>query len=225
MLAYPLPLSSAASSVAIAPLPSRFLNPISNKIIPSLIPSPPKFIISDFRPSPFCSNSDFTPLDSKDDDDGYYVLDKEPESTETLSGDGVCIEIKRIGRNFRKIRSKVGIDASLDTVWNIMTDYEKLADIIPGLVVSKLVEKKGNSARLYQIAQQNLPLGLKFNAKVVLDCYEKDLEISPFGKKRDIEFKMVEGDFQCFEGKWSIEQHIFKKKYDGFAFAVKWGTM
>ncbi|GLT44814.1 hypothetical protein SLA2020_186910 [Shorea laevis] len=132
--------------------------------------------------------------------------DEEPESVETLSGDGVCVEIKKIGRNFRKIRSKIGIDAGLDTVWNIMTDYEKLVDIVPGLVVSKLVEKKGNSARLYQIGQQNLPLGLKFNAKVVLDCYEKDLEISPFGKKRDIEFKMVEGDFQCFEGKWSIEQ-------------------
>jgi len=49
-------------------------------------------------------------------------------------------------------------------------------------------------------------MGLKFNAKAVLDCYEKDLEISPFGKRREIEFKMVEGDFQCFEGKWCLEE-------------------
>lgn len=51
-----------------------------------------------------------------------------------------------------------------------------------------------------------MAFGIKFNAKGVLDCYEKDLEIFPSGKKRDIEFKMIEGDFQLFEGKWSIEQ-------------------
>lgn len=51
-----------------------------------------------------------------------------------------------------------------------------------------------------------MPFGLKFNAKGILDCYEKDLENLPFGKKRDIEFKMIEGDFQFFEGRWSLEQ-------------------
>ena len=45
-----------------------------------------------------------------------------------------------------------------------------------------------------------MPLGLKFNAKGVLDCYEKELEILPCGKKREIQFKMVEGDFTHFEG-------------------------
>lgn len=59
---------------------------------------------------------------------------------------------------------------------------------------------------IQQVGQQNLPFGLKFNAKGFLDCYEKDLEIFPTGKKRDIDFKMIEGDFQLFEGKWSIEQ-------------------
>lgn len=57
-----------------------------------------------------------------------------------------------------------------------------------------------------QIGQQNLAFGLKFNAKGVVDCYEKDLECLSSGRKRDIEFKMIEGDFQVFEGKWSIEQ-------------------
>lgn len=51
-----------------------------------------------------------------------------------------------------------------------------------------------------------MPFGLKLNAKAILDCYEKDLETFALGKKRDIEFKMTEGDFQFFEGKWSIEQ-------------------
>jgi ribosome-associated toxin RatA of RatAB toxin-antitoxin module len=51
-----------------------------------------------------------------------------------------------------------------------------------------------------------LAFGLKFNAKAILDCYERDLQTLASGEKRDIEFKMTEGDFQFFEGKWSIEQ-------------------
>ncbi|KAJ0111168.1 hypothetical protein Patl1_00753 [Pistacia atlantica] len=156
------------------------------------------------KPKPSnCSNNDYSLLDTDDDDDDYVLVD---EGSESLSGDGVHIEIKKLGRNSRRIRSKIEIAASLDTVWNILTDYEKLVDLIPGLAVSELVEKKDNFARLYQIGQQNLPFGLKFNAKGVLDCYEKHLENLPSGKKRDIEFKMIEGDFQFFEGKWSLEQ-------------------
>ncbi|XP_010542826.1 PREDICTED: uncharacterized protein LOC104815911 isoform X2 [Tarenaya hassleriana] len=125
---------------------------------------------------------------------------------ELLGEDGVFIEIKKLGKNSRRVRSKVGIEASLDSVWNVLTSYDKLSDFIPALVASELIEKEGNRARIFQIGQQNLALGLKFNAKAVLDCYEKELEILPNGKRRDIEFKMIEGDFQMFEGKWSIEQ-------------------
>ncbi|KAL4323537.1 hypothetical protein GQ457_11G001920 [Hibiscus cannabinus] len=128
------------------------------------------------------------------------------EKTDSVCEDGVLIEIKKLGGNSRRIRSKIGIEASLDTVWNILTDYEKLADLIPGLAVSKVVEKKDKFARLFQIGQQKLPLGLKFNAKGVIECYEEDEEILPNGRKREIKFKMVEGDFTNFEGTWSIEE-------------------
>ncbi|XP_044493264.1 uncharacterized protein LOC123216767 isoform X2 [Mangifera indica] len=138
--------------------------------------------------------------------EGASITVAPDEGSESLSGDGVYIEIKKLGRNSRRIRSKIEIAASLDTVWNILTDYEKLVDFIPGLAVSELVEKRDNFARIFQIGQQNLPFGLKFNAKGVLDCYEKHLQNLPSGKKRDIEFKMIEGDFQFFEGKWSLEQ-------------------
>ncbi|XP_010456137.1 PREDICTED: uncharacterized protein LOC104737618 isoform X2 [Camelina sativa] len=127
--------------------------------------------------------------------------------TEELVGeDGVLIEVKKLEKSSRRIRSKIGMEASLDSVWKVLTDYEKLSDFIPGLVVSELVEKEGNRVRLFQMGQQNLALGLKFNAKAVLDCFEKELEILPHGRRREIDFKMVEGDFQLFEGKWSIEQ-------------------
>ncbi|XP_020538607.1 uncharacterized protein LOC105642727 isoform X2 [Jatropha curcas] len=164
-----------------------------------------KHLLSQARPIPHCSNTnsslrdddDYYDDDDDDDEDGYSFVGEE---------DGIFIEIKKLGRNSRRIRSKISINANLDTIWNILTDYEKLADFIPGLAVSKLIDKKDNFARLYQIGQQKLPFGLKFNAKAILDCFEKDIENLAYGKKRDIDFKMTEGDFQFFEGKWSIEQ-------------------
>ncbi|KAH9613738.1 hypothetical protein KSS87_013362 [Heliosperma pusillum] len=121
--------------------------------------------------------------------------------------DGVVINIGKIGKRCRRIDSSVAINAGLQTVWSILTDYERLADFIPGLLLSRLIIKGDNYARLFQIGQQNLPLGIKFNAKAVLDCYEKDLEILSSSQRRNIDFKMVEGDFEIFEGKWSIEEY------------------
>ncbi|KAK5818829.1 ATP synthase subunit beta [Gossypium arboreum] len=216
------PSLTAVSTVVFPPFPAttRFLlhPPPSYKATASLflsIPCP-RFLFSKFRPCPFCSNSDSTTNEEDDvyfdvDDDGIVSSDGE---TQPLSEDGVFIEIKKLGGNSRRIRSKIGIEANLDAVWNILTNYEKLADVIPGLAVSEVVEKKHKFARLYQIGQQSLPLGLKFNAKGVIDCYEKDLEILPSGKKREIQFKMVEGDFTMFEGTWLIEQ-FNKRKYEG----------
>ena len=57
-----------------------------------------------------------------------------------------------------------------------------------------------------QVGQQNLALGLKINPKATLDCYERELQVFDSGRKRDMDFKMIEGEFQVFEGKWSIEQ-------------------
>ncbi|XP_057767322.1 uncharacterized protein LOC130987708 [Salvia miltiorrhiza] len=140
-----------------------------------------------------------------DDDNGKYTNEDTDESS---PDDSFEIEIVKTGNNSRRIRSKVRVQASLQAVWDILTDYESLADFIPGLAVSKLLEKRDNFARLFQIGQQNLAFGLKFDAKGTIDCVEKDLEILPFGQRRDIEFKMVEGDFQLFEGKWSVEQEV-----------------
>ncbi|XP_016539350.1 uncharacterized protein LOC107840123 isoform X1 [Capsicum annuum] len=121
--------------------------------------------------------------------------------------DGVGIEIEKMGKNRRSIRSKIAVKASLQNVWEVLTDYERLADFIPGLAVCQLLQKEPNFARLLQIGEQDLAFGLKFNAKGVIDCYEKDLEDLLTGQRRDIEFKMVEGDFKNFEGRWSIEQY------------------
>eukprot|EP00257_Ricinus_communis_P025038 XP_025012452.1 uncharacterized protein LOC112533699 [Ricinus communis] len=132
----------------------------------------------------------------------------EGDASDYGSEGGVFIEVKKLGSNSRSVRSRIAINASLETVWNLITDYEQLADIVPSLLSSKIIDKKDNFTRIYQMAQQNLLLGMKFKSKIILDCFEKDIESFASGKKRDVEFKMIEGDFQSFEGKWSVEQVI-----------------
>ncbi|KAI3440982.1 Polyketide_cyc domain-containing protein [Psidium guajava] len=189
--------SSAIPCLSLSPTSSsRFALPISSNNSQNFLFTATKSIDPRFDRLPFCARIDYSPDEGLD----------EGESVSGESGDEVFIEIKKTGNNSRRIVSRIGIDATLDTIWSILTDYERLSDFCPGLAVSELMEKRENFARLYQIGQQNLAFGLKFNAKGVVDCYEKDLECLPSGQKRDIEFKMIEGDFQIFEGKWSIEQ-------------------
>ncbi|OVA16592.1 hypothetical protein BVC80_1543g22 [Macleaya cordata] len=203
------------------------INPPSLSLFPVKAISPPnlfffhtetliypssKLIFTSKSTSKDSSGFHLPPIDNNDDDDDTYgdsgtsISSFDRTEIQSVSDEDVDIEIEKIGKNSRRIRSRVAIDASLETIWNLLTDYERLADFIPGLAVSQLLEKRENFARIFQIGQQNLAFGMKFDAKGVVDCYEKDLESLPFGRRRDIEFKMVEGDFQTFEGKWSIEE-------------------
>lgn len=72
-------------------------------------------------------------------------------SEESLVEDGVCIEVMKLEKNSRRIQSRISIEAPLSAVWNILTDYERLADFVPGLAVSQLLQKGDNYARLLQV--------------------------------------------------------------------------
>lgn len=135
-------------------------------------------------------------------DDNNEESEEENDNVEDI----LDLKIEKSGKNSRRITAKIEVEAPLEAVWNVLTDYERLADFIPGLAVSQLLERRENGARLLQIGEQNLAFGLKFKAKGIVDVYENELEILPIGIQRGIDFKMVEGDFQVFEGKWGIEQ-------------------
>jgi Polyketide cyclase / dehydrase and lipid transport len=67
--------------------------------------------------------------------------------------DGFEIEVEKVeGRkNTRRIKAQVRIDAQLETVWAVLTNYEGLADFIPGLAVSQLLHYEDKCARIYQV--------------------------------------------------------------------------
>lgn len=116
----------------------------------------------------------------------------------------LCIE--SVGKNKRRIVVAIPVDAPLEALWNVLTDYERLAEFLPGLAVCEVQDRWQNGARLFQIGEQNLAFGLKFKARGVVNVHERPLEVLPCGFRREIDFEMIEGDFQVFKGTWRMEQ-------------------
>uniref|UniRef100_A0A0D9VAU8 Coenzyme Q-binding protein COQ10 START domain-containing protein n=1 Tax=Leersia perrieri TaxID=77586 RepID=A0A0D9VAU8_9ORYZ len=154
-------------------------------------------------PSPISSSPDDVAAAHDDDEQ-----EDESHKEERDERYGFEIEVRKLPkRNRRLVRARVSVDAPLDAVWATLTDYEGLAGFIPGLSECRLLDQRPTFARLYQVGEQDLALGFKFNAKGTIDCYEGELQVLPAGaRRRDIAFNMIDGDFKVFQGKWSVQE-------------------
>lgn len=106
----------------------------------------------------------------------------------------VCTD-KSEGRQ-RQISARVQIPHPVEQVWQVLTDYDHLADFIPSLAKSQKIEHPQGGIRLEQVGTQSL-LKFKFCAKVVLDMVERF--------PHQLDFQMVEGDFKQFFGSWILQ--------------------
>ena len=110
--------------------------------------------------------------------------------------ESVSISTEKIEGRKRKISASIAIPVSLEPLWQLLTDYDRLADYIPNLTVSRQVEHPKGGIRLEQVRAQCF-LNIKFCARVLLDMQER------FPK--EIGFSMVEGDFKQFLGRWQLQ--------------------
>ncbi|MBO3457903.1 SRPBCC family protein [Aetokthonos hydrillicola Thurmond2011] len=110
----------------------------------------------------------------------------------------VQVHIQKISQRQRQITAQVQIPQPAAKVWEVLTDYEALADFIPNLAKSCRLEHPTGGIRLEQIGCQRL-LRFNFSARVILDLEEF------FPEK--INFQMVEGDFKDFSGSWCLEPY------------------
>ncbi|KAH0469551.1 hypothetical protein IEQ34_001109 [Dendrobium chrysotoxum] len=111
---------------------------------------------------------EFTPLQSLHPEDKAAVEEQKLQRDlflEAMAGDERFeIEVLKVeGKmNRRRIRSRVRVDADLSTLWRVLTDYDGLANFIPSLAVSQLLEKREKFARLYQVEILPYRNSLKF---------------------------------------------------------------
>jgi ribosome-associated toxin RatA of RatAB toxin-antitoxin module len=120
--------------------------------------------------------------------------DFEPGQGMICDGVEICTESAE-GRQ-RQISARIQIPHPVENVWQVLTDYDHLADFIPNLAKSKKIPHPQGGIRLEQVGTESL-LKLKFCAKVVLDMVEQF--------PHQLDFQMVEGDFKKFFGSWLLQ--------------------
>ena len=97
----------------------------------------------------------------------------------------------------RRLAAQLTTSASFDSLWSVLTDYDRLNLYIPNLLSSKKIYQKNNNVHLKQVGAQDF-LGMKFSAEVTIDLFEeKELGL--------LKFSLIKGDFRKFEGSWKIK--------------------
>lgn len=131
-------------------------------------------------------SSDLTDLDQPGIDQ-----DISPEEWATVS-----LETQKLDNRHRQIQAQIFLPFAPEQVWQVLIDYEALADFIPNLVKSQRMPHPEAGIRIEQVGVKNA-LFLKFSARVVLDMVEDFPHC--------IRFTMVEGDFKAFDGTWEMQ--------------------
>jgi ribosome-associated toxin RatA of RatAB toxin-antitoxin module len=106
--------------------------------------------------------------------------------------------MEKLSGGTRRLAAQLTTSASLDSLWNVLTDYDRLNLYIPNLLSSKKkIYQKNNNVHLKQVGAQDF-LGMKFSAEVTIDLFE-DRELGL------LRFNLIKGDFRKFEGSWKIQ--------------------
>ena len=105
--------------------------------------------------------------------------------------------MEKFSNGTRRLAAQLTTSASLDSLWNVLTDYDRLNLFIPNLLSSKKIYQNNNNVHLKQVGAQDF-LGMKFSAEVTIDLFEeKELGL--------LKFSLIKGDFRKFEGSWKIQ--------------------
>jgi len=108
--------------------------------------------------------------------------------------------MERMPRGARRLAAQLRTPVRIDSLWSVLTDYNRLSEFIPNLSVSRLVGRSGNRVKLEQVGCQKL-IGVNFSAKVQLELVEDENEGS-------LSFSLIKGDFRRFEGAWRMKSLV-----------------
>ena len=124
--------------------------------------------------------------------------DRSPErpGSSSCGLDTIQQEMERLPQGVRRLAVQLRLDLDPTWLWTVLTDYEHLQDFIPNLASSRLLWRHQRQVALEQIGSQQF-CGLRFSARV-------QLEITEQPEQGRLLFRMLEGDFRCFEGSWWV---------------------
>ncbi|KAF9608405.1 hypothetical protein IFM89_009771 [Coptis chinensis] len=126
-----------------------------------------------------------------------YIRNESKEEEERK----VLCEVDVISWRERRIKATTLVYSDIESVWNALTDYERLAEFIPNLTSSGQIPCP-HPGRIW-LEQRGLQRALYWHieAHVVLDLQEFPDSVNG----HELHFSMVDGDFKKFEGKWLLK--------------------
>jgi ribosome-associated toxin RatA of RatAB toxin-antitoxin module len=114
----------------------------------------------------------------------------------TCALDTIQQEMERLPHGTRRLAVQLRLALSPEWIWSVLTDYDQLHRFIPNLASSRQLWRRGNRVALEQVGSQQF-CGLRFSARV-------QLELSEEPEQGRLAFRMLEGDFRCFQGVWQV---------------------
>ena len=121
----------------------------------------------------------------------------ENRSTPLICGlDTIQQDMERLPQGIRRLAVQLRLNLDPLHLWDVLTDYENLSRFIPNLASSRLLWRRGNRVGLEQVGSQQF-CGLRFSARVQLELTEER-------EQGRLSFRMLDGDFRCFEGVWCM---------------------
>ncbi len=111
------------------------------------------------------------------------------------AADDVAVEATRRGEALEVV-CRVMLDAPLDLVWQTLTDYDRLAEFIPGMRRSRLIERRGAVAVVEQSGEAGF-LFLSFPIEVTIASTERP----PYA----LEVSLLKGNLKRLDGAYRIE--------------------
>ena len=114
----------------------------------------------------------------------------------TCSLDTIQQDMERLPNGKRRLAVQLRLPTPPEWLWQVLTDYDNLHRFIPNLEHSRVIWRRDDQVGVEQVGSQMF-CGLRFSARVTLQLTEAIQE----GK---LPFRMIQGDFRCFEGEWRV---------------------
>lgn len=115
-----------------------------------------------------------------------------PDASCTL--DTIQQDMERLPMGVRRLAVQLRLSADPQWLWAVLTDYDRLDRFIPNLASSRQIWRRANRVAVEQVGTQQF-CGLRFSARVTLEL-EEDRSAGR------LSFRMLDGDFRCFQGCW-----------------------
>lgn len=116
-------------------------------------------------------------------------------SAAAFAADDVLVEAVRRGSAVQ-ITAHATLKCAYQTIWNTLTDYDHLADFIPGIRSSRVLEWRGNEAIVEQVGEAKF-LFFRFPIEVTVGSASLPPDV--------IQIRVLKGNLKRLDGGYRIE--------------------